>query len=106
MTTPTATTPNVVQPTAVVDQPYLAKTEPIIEEIANDQTSQDTAAYRTAQQSATTALGSPTSSSPVVTQQSVIQSSPSIENSITQGSQHQQTSPAVPLTPEAPTVSV
>ena len=97
MTTPTATTP-----TAVVDQPYLAKTEPNIEEIANE-SAQDT--YRTAQQSAA-GLGSPTSSSPVITQQSVIQSSPSIENSITQGSQHQQTSPAVPLTPEAPTVSV
>ena len=40
-----------------------------------------------------------------MTQQSVIQSSPSIENSITQGS-HNQTSPAVPLTPEAPAVSV
>ena len=47
----------------------------------------------------------PNKSSPVVTQQSVIQSSPSIENSITQGS-HNQSSPAVPLTPEAPAVSV
>lgn len=100
MTTPT-TTP--VQ-TQNQDQSYLAKTEPQIEEVNTTEQQQnsttDTSVYPPRQQT----IGSPTSS-PVVTQQSVIQSSPSIENSITQGS-HNQTSPAVPLTPEAPAVSI
>jgi len=76
---------------------YLAKTEPKMEEI-DSELNATTGYGRSSNQ-----VGSPSSSSPVVSQQSVIQTSPSLENSITHG---HQSSPVVPLTPEAPVVTL
>ena len=80
---------------------YLAKTEPKgegeVEEIGNLGSGQYGGQTRSNQ------VGSPSSSSPVVSQQSVIQTSPSLENSISQG---HQSPPVVPLPPEAPAVTV
>ena len=93
-----STLPSTIPSSVTTDtSSYLAKTEPKIEEIDSDLNA--TAGYgRSSNQ-----VGSPSSSSPVVSQQSVIQTSPSLENSITQG---HQSSPVVPLTPEAPVVTV
>ena len=92
------TLPSAIPSSATADtSSYLAKTEPKMEEI-DSELNATTGYGRSSNQ-----VGSPSSSSPVVSQQSVIQTSPSLENSISQG---HQSSPVVPLTPEAPVVTV
>ena len=93
-----STLPSTIPSSVTTDtSSYLAKTEPKMEEI-DSELNATTGYGRSSNQ-----VGSPSSSSPVVSQQSVIQTSPSLENSISQG---HQSSPVVPLTPEAPVVTV
>ena len=93
-----STLPSAIPSSVTTDtSSYLAKTEPKMEEI-DSELNATTGYGRSSNQ-----VGSPSSSSPVVSQQSVIQTSPSLENSISQG---HQSSPVVPLTPEAPVVTV